>query len=86
MDIILLPPWTTPMSELLHYDKEDLETLKTTQERESSKLKKIKNDQIKKMLEQATIQLELMAQISWRLHLARESTITFDEALHLDDT
>lgn len=81
MEIILLPPLTALTSELLHYDREDPETLTTTEEGESSKSKKNKDDRIQKMLEQATIQHELLAQNSWRLHLTRECTINFDEAL-----
>jgi hypothetical protein len=38
------------------------------------------------MLEQTTIQHEHMALNSWRLHLARENIITFDEALDIEYT
>ena len=52
MNIILLPSSMAPMLELLHYDGEDPETLKTTEEGESSESKKVKDDRIKRMLEQ----------------------------------
>ena len=52
MNIILLPSSMAPMLELLHYDGEDPETLKTTKEGESSESKKVKDDRIKRMLEQ----------------------------------
>ena len=61
MEIILLPPSKAILYELLHYDGEDPETLTTTKESESSECKKDKDDQIKKMLEQTTIQHEHMA-------------------------
>jgi hypothetical protein len=86
MDIILLPPSKAPLSELLHYEGEDPETLTNAEEGESSESKKDKDDRIKKLLEQTTIQHEHMALNSWRLHLARENTITFDEALDIEYT
>ena len=83
MEVILLPLWKTGFSELLHYDGEDPETLTNTEANESSHSKKDKDDRTKKMLEHATIQHEHLALNSWRLYLARESTITFDNALDL---
>ena len=72
------------MSELLHYEGEDPEILTNVEEGESSESKKDKDDRIKKLLEQATLQHEHMVLNSWRLHLARESTITFDDALNIE--
>ena len=86
IEIILLPSSKAPLSELLHYEGEDPETLIITEKGESSKSKKEKELRITKMLEQATLQHEHMALNSWRLHLARESTITFDEDLELEYT
>ena len=86
MEIILLPPSKAPLSELLHYEGEDPETLTNAEEGESSESKKDKDDRIKKLLEQATLQHEHMTLNSWGLYLARESTITFDEALDIEYT
>ena len=76
MEILLLPSSKAPLSELLHYEGEDPETLTTTKKCESSHSKKDKDDRITKMLEQTTIQHEHMILNTWRLHLAKESTIT----------
>ena len=48
MEIILLPPSKAPLSELLHYEGEDLETLTNVEEGESSESKKDKDNRIKK--------------------------------------
>ena len=86
MKIIILPSLKAPLSELLHYEGEDPETLTTTEKDESLQSKKDKDDRITKMLEQITIEHEHMALNSWRLHLARECTITFDKDLELEYT
>ena len=70
----------------MHYDGENPDNLTNIKEGESSESKKGKDDRIRKMLKNTTIQHEHMTLNSWRLHLARESTITFDEALDLKYT
>ena len=47
IEIILLPPSKAPLSELLHYEGEDPETLTNAEECESSEPKKDKDDRIK---------------------------------------
>ena len=84
MEIILLSPQEAPGSKLLQYDGDDPESLKVKVQGESVEFKKEKEEIIQKMLRQATIQHELMARNCWDLHVAKESTITFDDALEED--
>ena len=86
MKLILLPLSKALLSGLFHYEGKDPETLTNAEDGESSESKKDKNDRIKKLLEQTTVQYDHMTLNSWRLHLARENTITFDEALDIEYT
>lgn len=69
---------------ILHYDGEDPDTLTNTEENKSSESNKNKDDQIKKMLKDATIQHKHMTLNNWRLHLVRENIITFDKAFDFE--
>ena len=82
MQIILLPPQQAYESNLLQYDGADPESIKF--KGDSIQYKKEKEENIQKMLRQATTQHELMARNCWELHVAKESTITFDDEIEED--
>ena len=84
MQIMLLPPQEAHESELLKYDGDDPESIKDKMQVDSVESKKNKEELIQKMLKQATTQHELMAQNCWQLHVAKESTIIFDDSLDED--
>ena len=82
MQIILLPPQQAHESNLLQYDGGDPESIKV--KGVSIQYKKEKEENLQKMLRQATTQHELMAQNCWKLHVAKERTITFDDEIEED--
>ena len=83
MKIILLPPQTATKSTLLQYDGNDLGSLQVNKLEESIELRKEKEKKIQKMLKQATIQHEFMAQNNWQLHLAKESDIVLTKLMKM---